>query len=518
MQAKRSAFGSAWVAFLLGFAALGLTALSFVAERAGVPVGILRFLMTVLVLGTVLIFGLFSLIVEDGRWQRAGRRVRGVSAVPGLALLAIGLAWALADRHAAASGVILLGGLSAFLLQLFVLGPRMRRLGATSPGRLIQQRFSDWESLPLRLIFGLVASAVLSGLLFRVLGILAEHFSAELGFGRSTGIVAAALLVFLPAWAGGTVALLRLARVVLAFGVAAVITALAVDRFLVGSAAAGLSLFPLQWDRSLIEPLLIGFCAALLTPALLPIVGSLSTPRSSYRTAGWLILLAVVVAAIIYMVGVPGMTDGDVEAATLTRSDLPPILVDIAGLAALVIAGGLLLLSLSICLIDDLILCLVAEEPLVQGRHLAWLRFAMIGATIALTAFMLIDPQQGRSWIALRDAALPLFVAIAIAGLIPALLWSRVSGIGTLTGVIVALLAQIALFLSGATILPFGSPEGGAYGVVAGLAGMIVTIAVSLLVSPRQDARHAAALMMETESTTALADEPRLLTNVTQPA
>ncbi len=131
---------------------------------------------------------------------------------------------------------IIVGTLAALFVTTLLLGARLRRIGAASPGRMLHLRFPGREGLPLRILLGLAASVVLAGLLHRILGLLTMRIETETGLGPSISIVLAALLVFLPGWAGGITTVLRLARIGLAFGFAAIVTAILIGELMPASA------------------------------------------------------------------------------------------------------------------------------------------------------------------------------------------------------------------------------------------------------------------------------------------
>lgn len=511
LNRRRSPFSRAWAALILGFAALGLTGLAFVGERAGVPVAMLRFLLTVCLLGTLLGFGVSSLIVEPARWNLAERSVRGVSAVPAMIVIALTAAWITGGAlPGAAPAPLFLGCLTGVFLHLLIFGPILRRLGASSPGRMLHLRFTDWEGLPLRLLIGSVGCLLLAGLLMHILGLLAGRFVSDLALGRELSVMLAAIVIFLPAWAGGMTTLVRLSRIALAFGIATITAALLIGQSLPGSTPPALPLMPAEWDGSHFAALRTGILAALFLPVLMPVLASLSTPRSSYRLSGWLLLLGAGSVALLLWIG--GQTlDAQAVERTLTSSELAPVLVRMAGLTVLAVGGGLLLFALSTSIVDDIALSTMDEPSIVPGRLLAWRRFAMIGALAGLTVLLLAD--QGDATPALiGKIAWPVFIAMALASYPPTLLWAGVSGIGALAGLLTAVISQIVLLLLlGTGTLPT-VPVLLSDGLVCGLAGLFATIVVSLAVPPRQDARQTAEAMTQTDQDVAFVSGPAFRT------
>ncbi len=507
---KRSVFSSAWAALVLGFAALGLTGLAFIGERAGVPTTMLRFLLTVSMLGTLLGFGVSSLIVEPQRWSLADRSVRGVSAAPAMIVLALTMTWITASSMPAALPAALFAGcLVGLLLHVAVFGPRMRRIGALSPGRMLSLRFAGWEGLPLRILTGALACLLLAGLVLHVIGLIAERFMTDLSLSSVWAKVMAACVLFLPAWAGGMTTLIRLCRIGLALSLATLAAALLIGTLLPGSATAALPLFPTVWDHTMTEAMQAGLLAIIFLPALMPVLASLSTPRSNYRLAGWIAALGACMIAAMLWIGIPNADPGT-AAPALNGSELAPLLLNMAGLAMLTTGGGLLLFALCACFVDDLVLSVMDEPRIVKGRLLAWRRFAMMGALTGLIVMFLLFGQNDPWMTVLDRIALPIFVAMAIAIYPPALLWSGTSGIGALSGLLIASLSQVVLLVVFGAGAPSEAIFGLGDGLACGLFGATVTLVVSLIVPPRKDAWQTAAAMAQTDEETAF--DPRSAT------
>ncbi|MCP1198596.1 hypothetical protein [Notoacmeibacter sp. MSK16QG-6] len=500
MNRSRSAFSSAWAALILGFAALGLAGLAFIGERAGVPLSMLQFLLNICVIGTLLGFGVSSLIVEPQRWSFAERRVRGISAVPAAIVLALTTAWATSGNLTTSAPIaIFIGCLAGLFLSILVLGPRMRRIGASSPGRMLSLRYTSWEGLPLRLLMGSVSCALLAGLVLHLLELVAERLVAGLSLSRIPAIALAAFVIFLPAWAGGITTLIRLSRIGFAFGIATVVVALLIGQTLPGSSLASLPLLPVDWDAAVLNTIGAGLLSIVFLPATMPVIGSLSTPRSNYRLAGWLAFLSAITITVLLWLG--GPNDASVSAEqTLTSSGLAPLLTDMASLAMLAIGGSILLFALATSLIDDIVLSVMDEPSIVPGRLLAWRRFAMIGVVIGLTAGLLVI---GDDALGIDRMAAPVFVAMAIAAYPPALLWSGASAIGVLAGISFAGLSQIVLLL---VLQADALPAIAIHlddGLICGLFGLAVAIVLSLVVPPRYDARQSASAMARTDDNAA---------------
>ena len=130
-------------AFALGVAAI------MALDRAGAPAGLVRAIGAVLALIGVTVFGLGARNADLGSFMAAGRRISPFYGGLGGVAVAAGVALCLYPDFASLGDPPLLGVLIGMALGATVLGPLLRRFGATSLADVIATRFSG---SPLRLV------------------------------------------------------------------------------------------------------------------------------------------------------------------------------------------------------------------------------------------------------------------------------------------------------------------------------------------------------------------------------
>jgi cation/acetate symporter len=195
------------VAGLLAFVAV-FALLVFAVEtlsRVGVPQTILVWLVAIFALAVPAAAAISSRTVSLAEFAVAGRRLPAAESTMAVAaglfgsVFAVGLGAAF-FRGAAEASALALGLAGGCLLSGVLLAPYLRRSAAQSPGHFLMMRFGGRT---LSGLCGIVLAAAFSAMLVAELSLAGRIGAWTLGVTTSTAVIAAAVLMLVPALLGG---------------------------------------------------------------------------------------------------------------------------------------------------------------------------------------------------------------------------------------------------------------------------------------------------------------------------